>query len=79
MNTTTFRDYWLSIPKQDRLAFCQRVGASMSHLEKVACGHRPMSAELALAVERETGGAVRFERELPHIDISRRPFQGAAA
>lgn len=80
MNTKhDFRTYWLRLSMAERKEFCRRVGASYSNLNQHSSVGRPLSAELALVIERETGGAVRFEAIRPDIDISHRLFTGEAA
>lgn len=54
----TFKHYWKSIPRLERPMFAERVGASFSTLNQLAFGDRVISDTLALAIERETNGAV---------------------
>lgn len=53
-----FKQFWKTIPRLDRPAFAERVGASFSTLNQLAFGNRVISDSLALAIERETNGAV---------------------
>ena len=53
-----FKDFWRSIPTCKRPHFAVRVGASVSTLNQLAFGDRVISDSLALAIERETHGAV---------------------
>ena len=53
-----FKQYWKAIPRIDRHAFAERVGASFSTLNQLAFGDRVISDSLALAIERETNGEV---------------------
>lgn len=65
-----FRTYLMAMTPPDRSAFAKGVGASVGHLQNVAYGYKPAVAELAIAIERESGGAVRFEDICPDIDVS---------
>lgn len=53
-----FKDYWRSLSTAERPFFAVRVGASVSTLNQLAFGDRVVSDALALAIERETNGAV---------------------
>lgn len=54
----------LTVPDRDALA--AKCGTTRGHLQNVAYGLRPGSPELAVALERETGGAVRRWDLRPH-------------
>jgi DNA-binding transcriptional regulator YdaS (Cro superfamily) len=53
-----FKDYWRSLSTAERPFFAVRVGASVSTLNQLAFGDRVVSDTIALAIERETDGAV---------------------
>jgi DNA-binding transcriptional regulator YdaS (Cro superfamily) len=53
-----FKDHWKSLRTHERPFFATRVGASVSTLNQLAFGDRVISDNLALAIERETGGLV---------------------
>lgn len=48
--------------------FAARCGTSIGHLTNVAYGYRSCAESLAIAIERETGGAVTVEELRPDID-----------
>ena len=64
------KTYIMKMEKEARIAFAKRVGASVGHLQNVGYGYKPCAAELAIAIERESAGLVRFESLCPGIDVS---------
>ena len=64
------KKYLFGLQRPAREGFASRVGASIGHLQNVAYGHKPCAAELAIAIDRESKGAVRFETLRPDVDIS---------
>lgn len=64
------KTYINQLEKDARLSFAERVGASVGHLQNVGYGYKPCAAWLAIAIERESRGAVRFEALCPDIDVS---------
>ena len=54
----TFRHYFLGLSKPDRKNFAVRCGVSEGFLMLVAYGHKSPSTELAVAIEKESLGAV---------------------
>lgn len=46
--------------------FCARIGSSWGHVRNCIYGTRTLSDELAVAIERESRGALRVERLLGH-------------
>lgn len=57
-----------SLSPADREAFAERCNTSVGHLKNVAYGYKPCSAELAIAVERETVRQVTCESLCPDVD-----------
>lgn len=55
-----FRTYYFSIPVADRAGFASRCKTTVGHLRNVAYG-KPCSAELAIEIDRESGGKVVAE------------------
>jgi DNA-binding transcriptional regulator YdaS (Cro superfamily) len=55
---------WLANAPVKRGEFAKSVGCSPSHLTLVTQGKRGVSLELALSIERETGGAVTTKQLL---------------
>jgi len=61
------KNYWLSLKTGDRAAFAARCGTTVGHLRNVAYG-RICGESLAIAIERESGGAVRCEELRQDVD-----------
>ena len=61
-----FKAYLLAIPVSERAAFAARCGTTYGHLRNVAYG-KSCAESLALAIERETGGAVPLEGLRPDM------------
>lgn len=61
------KGYLRRIPQDLRVDFARRCGCSLSHLKFVAYGAKQLSAELAIAIERESAGQVRVETLRPDI------------
>ena len=51
--------------RPDRAAFAIRCDTSLGHLTNVAYGYKPCSPELAVSIERESGGAVKRQELRP--------------
>lgn len=62
------KPYWLSISVPDRAAFALRCGTSFAHLRNIAYGQKLCGEKLAIAIERESAGAVRCESLRPDVD-----------
>ncbi len=60
-----FKPYWRALEAEQRRDFAKRCETSVGYLELVATGHRKMSGDLALLVERESGGDVPVETTRP--------------
>ena len=54
--------------KEERESFAGRCSASFGYLQHVANGVRKASAQLAISIERETGGLVTCEETCPNAD-----------
>lgn len=61
------KTYWLSLKPRDREAFAERCGTTLGHLRNVAYG-RLCGEGLAIAIERESSGAVRCEELRQDVD-----------
>jgi DNA-binding transcriptional regulator YdaS (Cro superfamily) len=48
--------------------FAQRVGTSVNYLRKAICRKQQLGAGFCIAIERESGGAVRCEDLQPAVD-----------
>jgi DNA-binding transcriptional regulator YdaS (Cro superfamily) len=57
-----------SMTRSDRSAFAERCRISAGHLHNVAYGTRPCGTELAIAIDRESGGRVSCEELRPDVD-----------
>jgi DNA-binding transcriptional regulator YdaS (Cro superfamily) len=62
------KTYLESRTPQERRALAQRCGTSVDYLWQIANGLRTPKAALAVAISRESAGAVRCERLLPGVD-----------
>lgn len=62
------KSYLLSMSMADRVAFSERCRTTYGHLRNISYGQKPCSAELAMEVERESGGVVRCEELCPEAD-----------
>lgn len=56
----------LGAPERD--AFAAKCGTSVDYLFQIGYGNRKPKVALAVAIERESGGAVRCEALLPEVD-----------
>jgi DNA-binding transcriptional regulator YdaS (Cro superfamily) len=52
----------------ERKAFAESCGTGASHLNNVSYGYRPCSLELAIEIERKSGGKVTCEEVCPDLD-----------
>lgn len=79
----SLKPYLLSMSMPEREDFARRCGTSYGHLRNVAYGHKPCSAELAINIDRESGGRVTCEElcqvaDWAYVRGSRREQQEAA-
>lgn len=63
-----FRAYLSKLLPDAREAFARRCKTSAGHLRNVAYGSRPCSPELAIEIERESGGVIPVELLCPAVD-----------
>ena len=56
----------LSVAEQGE--FCARAGTTLNYLRKALSTKPRMSVELAIALDRESNGAVRLEELRPDVD-----------
>lgn len=68
MTMDTLRRYLNSLPKPEQLAFAERCGTSLGYLRKVVYSNALFGAAITIAIERESGAAVRCEELLPDVD-----------
>lgn len=65
---TSFREYFLRLPREARAAFAQSCGVTEGFLTLVAYGHKRVSPKCALAIEAASGGAVKAGDLCPGLD-----------
>lgn len=80
----TLLEFIRPLDKQALLALAKRCETTPGQLKQVAYGNRRANAALAIALERETAGAIRCEETRPDIDWaylrnSAGPIEGAGA
>lgn len=61
-------DYLHTMTPEKREGFAMLCGVSMGHLNNVAYGYKTVGAEIAIAIERESAGAVTVEEMRPDMD-----------
>lgn len=55
------KSHWKTLSHEQREAFASRCNSTVGHIQNVMYGVRPCSAELAVAMELESGGALACE------------------
>ena len=68
MSRMNLKAYLRTLTAEDRASFAARCGASLTHIKFVAYGAKNLSCELAINIERESGGVVRVEDLRPDAD-----------
>lgn len=61
-------DYLKSLSRQERDALASHCGTSSDYLFQLAYGKRTPKAELAVAIDRASDGAVPCDELLPDVD-----------
>lgn len=61
-------DYINPMSAADRVAFAKKCGTSFAYLKQVAYGNKNCGAELAINIDRESGGKVLLEQLCPAPD-----------
>lgn len=51
------KSYFFGLDQESRESFARRCGTTRGHMQNVAYGYREPSTELAVSIERESGGA----------------------
>lgn len=76
-----FREYVMGLAKPERKIFAEKCGVSLGHLHNVAYGYKPCTAELAIAVEQHSAGALTCEIMVPQINWAylRRPVEAESS
>ncbi len=64
----TLRDYLNSLPVDEQAAFAARCGTTVGYLRKAISIRQPINAATAIAIERESGGAVTCESLRRDVD-----------
>jgi DNA-binding transcriptional regulator YdaS (Cro superfamily) len=74
--------YLKTLSPDRRRIFAARCDTSLGHMTNVAYGYKPCAESLAIAIERESAGAVTVEELRPDVDwavIRGKPAGMAAA
>jgi DNA-binding transcriptional regulator YdaS (Cro superfamily) len=58
--------YLAELPADRRETFSSACGSTFARLRQIAYGHEPASPELCVAIDRETEGAVAYDRVNDH-------------
>lgn len=61
-------DYLRSLPAAERKDFATRCDTSVEYLLQIGSGKRTPKAQLAVLIERESGGRVACEDLIPDLD-----------
>jgi hypothetical protein len=61
------KPYLLSMPMPERTAFSARCGTTWNHLRNIAYGQKPCADELAVSIEKESGGSVTVSEINPEF------------
>lgn len=62
------KSFLLSMSVAERDAFAKRCGTSRGHITNIAYGGKPCGEKLAIAIDRESLGAVPCESLRPDVD-----------
>lgn len=62
------KSYLKSLKPADRQDFAERCDTTVEYLEQITYGNRSPKIELAVNIERESGGVVSCESLLPKVD-----------
>ena len=60
--------YLNSLPVTEQQAFARRADTSVGYLRKACSMRQRLGADLVIALERESGGALRCEQLRPDVD-----------
>lgn len=64
----TLREYLNSLDTSEQEDFASRCETSLSYLRKAISVDQKLGERLVIAIERESGGAVRCEKLRPDVD-----------
>jgi len=64
----SLRRYLNGLSVAEQCEFCARAGTTLNYLRKALSTKQRMSVELAIALDRESGGAVPMEAIRPDVD-----------
>jgi len=59
------KTYLSNLPEPEREPFAKKCGTTAGHLRNVMYGYKPCAPEYAVAIEKETGGAVSRQELRP--------------
>lgn len=63
-----FKEFFMRLDVLERSDFASRCKTSKGHLTNIAYGNKPCGEGLAIAIERESRGAVLCEDMRPDVD-----------
>lgn len=61
-------DYINSLAQTEREDFAEKCNTTIDYLRQVAYGNRKCREALAILIDRESGGAVKFDELRPDVD-----------
>lgn len=67
------KTYYFALSSEQREMFARKCGTSAGHMRNVAYGDRTASTELAVAIERESGGKVKRTDMFPDTFLDKWP------
>ncbi|KAA8731006.1 helix-turn-helix domain-containing protein [Acinetobacter qingfengensis] len=69
-DTTQLKQFLKPMTKGERVAFAEKCGTTLGNLYQVIYSTTSCSADLAIAIDRESNGAVRCDDLRPSADFS---------
>lgn len=66
--TILLLQYLNDLSTREQKAFAKRVGTTVGYLRKAVCVGQRIREGVAIAIERESGGAVKVEALRPDVD-----------
>lgn len=73
------KTYFFGLSGEQREMFARKCGTSQGHMQNAAYGYRSVSTELAVAIERESGGDVKRVEMFPDNYLDKWPELAKAA
>ncbi len=63
------KDFFLQLSSDERDVFASRCDTTADYIKQIMYGNRPCKAELAINIDRESGGLVKCEELCPDADF----------